>query len=107
MMTRRGTRRVPGRIVLLLLAASLAGCGDTIQPLSGNCGEQMNDFRAEHGDPQEVERRESGSYMQHTWWYWRLGLARTFTWDGSPRSCEITDRTFPPSEERPETLPAL
>ena len=95
--------RLTRRIALLLLAATLAGCGS--QKLSGNCGEQMNDFREQYGDPQEVERFESGSFARHTWWYWRLGLARTFTWDGAPGSCEMTDQTFPPSEQRPATLP--
>ncbi len=94
---------VAGRIALLLLAATLAGCNS--DKLSGNCGHQMDDFRDQYGEPQEVERFESGSFHRHTWWYWRLGLARTFTWDGAIGSCEMTDQTFAPSEERPATLP--
>ena len=102
-MSKLTMNRLPGRIALLLLAATLAGCGR--EKLSGNCAHQMDVFRDLHGEPQEVERFESGNFHRHTWWYWRLGLARTFTWDGAPGSCEMTDRTFPPSEQRPATAP--
>ena len=92
------------RYIILLLAAALAGCGS--EKLSGDCSNQIEDLRDELGPPQEIESFESGAYKRHTFWYWRLGFARTFTWDGSTGSCETTDQNFTPSEERPGTNPA-
>jgi hypothetical protein len=92
------------RYIILLLAATLAGCGS--EQLSVDCSQQMEDLRDELGQPQEVEGLDAGPYHRYTYWYWTLGFARTFTWDGGYNSCETVDQTFPPSEQRPGSNPA-
>ena len=88
----------------LLLAATLAGCGS--EQLSVDCSNQMEDLRDERGPPQDIQGLDAGPYHRYTYWYWRQGFARTFTWDGSYGSCETVDENFPPSEQRPELTPA-
>jgi hypothetical protein len=89
--------------MLLIAAAMLAGCGS--DRISVDCGREIEDLEDEFGPPQEIEAFQSGPYHRYTYWYWRLGFARTFTWDGGYGSCETTDQNFPPSEQRPGTNP--
>ncbi len=92
------------RYITLLLAATLAGCG--AEQLSVDCSYQMDDLRDELGPPQDIVGVDYGPYHSYTYWYWREGFARTFTWDGGYNSCETVDQNFPPSDQRPETIPA-
>lgn len=86
------------RLIILLAVAMLTGCGS--DRIAVDCRYEIEDLENELGPPQEIERFESGRYYRYTWWYWRLGFARTFTWDGGYNSCETTDQNFPPREQR-------
>lgn len=89
--------------IILLTALLLAGCGS--DRISTDCAQEIEDLEDELGNPDEIQALQSGRYYRYTWWYYRLGFARTFTWDGGYNSCETTDQTFPPSEGRPGTTP--
>ena len=88
------------RYIILLTALMLAGCGSD-RLVSVDCGQEIEDLEDELGQPDEIETFTAGRYNRYTWWYYRLGFARTFTWDGGYNSCETTDQNFPPGQGRP------
>ena len=74
------------------LALSLSGCGGS---WSNDCDSEIDDFVSAHGQPEEVERFDSGDYHSWSYWYWSKGIERTFTWSGE-LSCQTSDYTFAP-----------
>lgn len=77
-----------------LAAASIAGCGD-----GGifDCDDEMDDLVAAIGQPQEVQSYSSSGYSSVTFWYWRRGLAKTFTWGSNVSGgCEESEYRFSP-----------
>jgi hypothetical protein len=92
------------RYIILLTALMLAGCGSG-GLVTVDCSQEIEDLEDELGAPDEIQTFQVGRYYRYTWWYYRLGFARTFTWDGGYNSCETTDQNFPPNEGRPGTAP--
>lgn len=83
-----------GLLVAVLTTVFLAACGSEV--FDDDCSHEMDDLREERGEPEEIQRFDSGDYHSHTWWYWRRGFSRNFTWGGPVDDCETSDYTFTP-----------
>jgi hypothetical protein len=81
-------------ILAVLCAAILGGCGGGGSSwFSNNCDDKMDDLKKARGNPEEINRYDSGDYHSVKWWYWTKGFERTFTWSNDI-SCQTSDYTF-------------
>ncbi|MEA3312106.1 MAG: hypothetical protein U9Q76_07810 [candidate division WOR-3 bacterium] len=68
------------------------------------CRAWMDEIREKYGDPEEVERYDSGDYHSVTWRFWSQGISYTFTWGDCVRNalgnrcCDVSKHTFEPIE---------
>lgn len=88
-------RRVVALTAVAVLAAGCGGGGI----FSNNCDKEGSNTRSAYGEPQEIDKYDSGDYHSHTWWYWSRGFSRNFTWSNDI-SCRTSDYTFAPIRTR-------
>lgn len=81
-------------ILVLISVISLAGCLE--DDSSSNCDSQISDLKADWGQPEEINRYDSGDYHSHNYWYWCKGYQRSFTWGEYTDGCEVSEYTFSP-----------
>lgn len=61
-----------------------------------DCEEEMDSCIASHGNPEEINKYDTGDYHSWTFWYWCKGFSRTFTWGRIVDNCETSTYTFSP-----------
>lgn len=87
---------------LMAVAASAvlvcSGCDETSVSVSFcSCQSNISSITAVYGEPDEIEKIDSGSYHCHTYWYWCQGLSIVFIWDdGAQECCKENKNTFDP-----------
>ena len=79
-------------ILIIIISLISAGCSDLLE--CDGCNEEMNNLVASRGNPEEINKYDSGNYHSWTFWYWCSGFSMTFTWDDC--SCETSTYTFSP-----------
>lgn len=78
-----------------VLTAVLAGCG------GGNhdCNSEISDLlKANGGSAESIEKFDDGNYHSWTYWYYKKGFSRTFTWGEPVESCKVSNFSFTPSK---------
>jgi hypothetical protein len=64
------------------------------------CESEMEKLRANLGEPEEITTTSSPRLESEDWYYYSQGVSYTFTWGESIGGCEITVRTFTPSQNQ-------
>lgn len=88
-------------VLIAALAFLLGACGDLDlgdpAPQGHVCTDEMDETRAAHGPPEEVNTYSSRGYNSESWWYWSQGYQRRFAWGSSVRyGCSTSTYTFSP-----------
>lgn len=84
-------------ILLALIPMLFSGCNGDDLFGECNCNDEMNNCTANHGDPEEINKYDSGDYHSWTFWYWCQGFSMTFTWGTNVEGCcETSTYTFSP-----------
>ncbi|MFM1991315.1 MAG: hypothetical protein RJA99_4272 [Pseudomonadota bacterium] len=78
----------------VLVAALLVGCGSG-GLFGDDCGDKMDAAKRDYGNPERSTSYDSGDYHSVTYWWYKKGLSKTFTWSGS-ESCKVSDYRFTP-----------
>lgn len=73
----------------------LSGCGEDDSGGS-DCSDAINNMIKQNGNPEEVQKYDSGDYHSWTYWYWCRGWSATFTWGSLVGKCETSTYTFSP-----------
>jgi hypothetical protein len=79
---------------MAVVALALAACGDG-GLFVDDCGGEMGDARNAFGPPERSTSYDSGSYHSVTYWWYKRGVSKTFTW-GNGQDCKVTDFRFTP-----------
>ena len=78
-------------VIVIVVSLFVSGCADC------NCDEDMDDVRAKHGSPEEVNTYSSSDYHSESWWYWSKGVEYTFAWGSVlDECCDVSKYTFTP-----------
>ena len=62
------------------------------------CESEMENIRTSLGEPEEITTTSSPRLESEDWYYYSQGVSYSFTWGESIGGCEITIRTFTPSQ---------
>jgi len=83
-------------ILILLLALGCTDSGPFGDPFGvcDDCNDNIDDYIAVNGLPNDVNSYEANNYWTVTYWYWCLGVARTWTQSGC--NCDESTYTFTP-----------
>ena len=85
-------------IVIISLFMILSGCvfydGEIF--IAYNCDAEIEKSKASHGEPDEIDKYDSGGYYTWTFWYWSEGFSMTFTWGTNIDGCKTSKNTFSP-----------
>ena len=60
------------------------------------CSSAIDSLIVERGQPEELNKYDSGNYHSHSYWYWTKGYQKEFTWGGYVNGCEVSTYTFDP-----------
>ena len=60
-----------------------------------DCKDEMADARKKYGSPEETNRYDSGEYHSVSYWWWRQGVNKSFSW-GHGEGCKVSTYTFTP-----------
>jgi len=82
------------RITAALALLALCGCGDS-STVTYTCSDEIAAFEAEMGPAEEVTSYDDDAFHSRTYWYYRIGFARSFAW-GNSVACTTGDSVFPP-----------
>ena len=80
-------------IIPMLMLLFLVGCYDDSCVM---CQDEIDMTVANRGDPEEIEKFDSGNYHSWTFWYWSQGYSITFTFSDDSCDCETSTYTFSP-----------
>ena len=78
-----------GPLLLLILFASLAGCGECLR-----CDQEKDRTHTEMGEPSETSTRVDGHIATETWIYWEENHSVVFLWDERGCSCDVSVYDF-------------
>ena len=79
-------------IIGFITVVATGGGGDG----GGDCGGNIASLVKIYGEPEEIEKYDSGDYHNHTYWYWCKGFSKTFIWGSYVDDCEQSTYTFSP-----------
>ena len=86
-------------LLALAIAVSLvAGCADGLDEFfsGSNCNDAIEDYVATYGNPEEINKYDSGGYHSHSYSWYCKGIIVTFTWGENVEDCEVSTYTFSP-----------
>lgn len=82
-------------IIYATSALVLSACGGGI--FDESCDSQRDDLVKKRGAPDKIDKFDSDDYHSWSYWYWKSGFERTFTWGGAAGSCSTSDYSFTPT----------
>lgn len=83
-------------LLAMMILLTVGGCSDGWDEFfsDSNCNDEIGEYVAAYGEPEEISKYDSGSY--HSWsysWYCK-GIIVTFTWGRN--GCGVSTYTFTP-----------
>ena len=88
---------IPHLVIFMVLITFISfGCSELDDITNCDCDDEIAKLIKKRGQPEEIERFDSGNYHSHTYWYWCSGYSKTFTWGGAAGCCETSTYTFSP-----------